>query len=78
MSKIHQERIDTQKNMIKNRHDNMRDKITKNLQAMDKAAKSAMLAKILGWAGAAWGLFALTLCVIVEYALSWAWARLHY
>ena len=29
----------------------------------------------LGWAGAAWGLFALTLGVVVEYALTWAWAR---
>ena len=29
----------------------------------------------LGWVGWAWGLFAITLGVIVEYVLTWAWAR---
>ena len=29
----------------------------------------------LGWTGAGWGLFALTLGVAAEYALTWAWAR---
>lgn len=63
--KIQQDRIDSEKDMIANRHADMRDKISKNLKAMDKAAKTALLSKILGWAGAA---LAVIVAIVVSVA----------
>ena len=65
LTKVQQDRIDSEKNMIEQRHNQMMDKIAKNLKAMDKAAKAAAMAKIFGWIGAA---IAVAIAIVVTVA----------
>ena len=65
LTKVQQDRIDSEKNMIEQRHNQMMDKIAKNLKAMDKAAKTAAMAKIFGWIGAA---IAVAIAIVVTVA----------
>lgn len=49
VSKYTRQRIETEKTTLENRHKEMRDKISKNIEAMEEASRNKIVMKVFGW-----------------------------
>lgn len=69
LTKVLQKRLDSEKAILERRHADTKNKINKNLQAMEDAAASSTLTKALGWTGVA---LAIVVAIVVTVATAGA------